>query len=100
MSPRLGAGTRRQLENAFLAASTAAPTSATPERGKRPIKSCRLAGLRFSNVAPLPALRHFPPIKFCARCDIAFLRYFYVFLTTPAALFVVDRTPVFYCRRD
>ena len=60
ISPRLGAGIRRQLSNAALAASTALATSSADESGKWPIRSDWRAGLRLSKVAPSAASTHWP----------------------------------------
>src|SRR6266567_4796675 len=59
-----GAGTSRHFTNARLAASTAASTSALPDRWKIPTRSRVSAGLRFSKVWPVEASTHSPSIKF------------------------------------
>src|SRR5215218_7618749 len=63
ISPRLGAGVRRQSSNAAFAASTALSTSSAPERGKTPSTS-PVAGLAVSKVSPEAASTHSPPMKF------------------------------------
>src|SRR5262245_42932840 len=63
ISARRGAGTTRQLLNAAAAAENASLTSRSSERGKSPTRSCLLAGLRFSNQAPLFASTQRPPMK-------------------------------------
>ena len=47
-----GAGTSRQRAKAFFAAPTALSASPASDAGKRPTKSLRSAGLRFSKVRP------------------------------------------------
>src|ERR1039458_10738630 len=64
ISARRGAGTRRHLAKARLAASTAASTSALFERWKMATTSRVSAGLRSSNVWPLADSTHSPSIKF------------------------------------
>src|SRR4029077_4557100 len=64
ISARLGAGTKRHVWNASLAASTAASTSSAVERGNIPTNSRVFAGLRSSNAMPLEASTHSPLMKF------------------------------------
>src|SRR5260370_9935617 len=64
ISARRGAGTRRHLTKARLAASTAASTSALADRWKIPTTSRVSAGLRFSKVWPVEASTHSPSMKF------------------------------------
>src|ERR1017187_2075589 len=64
ISARRGAGTRRHLANARLAASTAASTSALFDRWKVATTSRVSAGLRSSKVRPLTDSTHSPSIKF------------------------------------
>ena len=55
-----------QPGKARFAEATAASTSVRSLLGKRPIRSSRSAGLRFSKVRPEAAGTHFPPIRlFC-----------------------------------
>src|SRR5436309_283662 len=63
ISPRLGAGTRRQSSNAVLAAATARSTSSAPDLGKTPSVS-PVAGFTLSKVFPPAASTHSPPMKF------------------------------------
>src|SRR6202051_5391474 len=64
ISARRGAGTRRHLAKARLAASTAASTSALADFWKIPTRSRVSAGLRFSKVSPVEDSTHSPSIKF------------------------------------
>src|SRR5208282_2783918 len=64
ISARRGAGTRRHLANARLAASTAASTSALFERWKMATTSRVSAGLRSSKVCPPADSTHSPSMKF------------------------------------
>ena len=61
LSARFGAGTRRQLSYAALAASTARSVSSTDDFGKTPIVS-PVAGFVLSKVSPLAASTHSPPM--------------------------------------
>src|SRR3990172_10943727 len=63
ISPRLGAGVARQAGSASSAARTAAATSAASDAAKWPIRSRLSAGFLDSNVRPLSAGRHSPPMK-------------------------------------
>src|SRR3954470_12496624 len=63
ISPRFGAGTRRQSWNASFAAATARLTSSGPDFGKTPSVSPS-AGLLDSKVSPEAASTHSPPMKF------------------------------------
>src|SRR5256885_974952 len=63
ISPRFGAGVRRQSSKAAFAASTARSTSSALERGKTPSVS-PVAGLVVSKVSPEAASTHSPPMKF------------------------------------
>ena len=63
ISPRFGAGTRRQSSKAVFAASTARSTSSVPDFGKTPSVS-PFAGLVVVKVSPLAASTHSPPMKF------------------------------------
>ncbi len=64
ISARRGAGTRRHLAKARLAASTAASTSALADFWKMPTRSRVSAGLRFSKVSPVEDSTHSPSMKF------------------------------------
>src|ERR1700681_2257847 len=64
ISARRGAGTRRHLAKARLAASTAASTSALLERWKMATTSRVSAGVRSSKVCPLADSTHSPSMKF------------------------------------
>src|SRR5215472_13614388 len=64
ISARRGAGTRRHLTKARLAASTAALTSSLFDFWKMPTRSRVSAGLRFSKVSPVEESTHSPSIKF------------------------------------
>jgi hypothetical protein len=61
ISPRFGAGTRRQSSYASFAAATARSTSSRDDFGKVPIVS-PFAGLVLSNVSPEAASTHSPPM--------------------------------------
>src|SRR5215208_682407 len=63
ISPRFGAGVRRQSSKAAFAASTARSASSALERGKTPSVS-PVAGLVVSKVSPEAASIHSPPMKF------------------------------------
>src|SRR5919204_1956276 len=63
ISPRFGAGTRRQSSKAVFAAATARSTSSAVDFGKTPSVS-PVAGLTLSKVSPLAASTHSPPMKF------------------------------------
>src|SRR5215210_495269 len=63
ISPRFGAGVRRQSSYAALAASTARSTSSALDLGKTPSVS-PVAGLVVSKVSPDEASSHSPPMKF------------------------------------
>ncbi len=63
ISPRRGAGTRRQLSKAAFAASTARSTSSGPDLGKAPIV-LPFAGFVLSKVSPEAASTHSPSMKF------------------------------------
>jgi hypothetical protein len=63
ISPRLGAGIRRQAGRASSAARMAAAASAALDAAKVAITSRVSAGLRDSKVLPLSAGRHSPPMK-------------------------------------
>src|ERR1700682_1520345 len=64
ISARRGAGTRRHLAKARLAASTAASTSSLLERWKMATTSRVSAGFRSSNVCPPVDSTHSPSMKF------------------------------------
>src|SRR6266404_5762156 len=64
ISARRGAGTRRHLAKARLAASTAASTSALADFWKMPTTSRVSAGLRSSKVSPVEDSTHSPSMKF------------------------------------
>src|ERR1700739_591391 len=66
---RLGAGARRHVLYASLAAETAASTSSCADSGKTPINSSAFAGLRFSSVLPLRGATHSPLTKFLYVCE-------------------------------
>ena len=63
ISPRLGAGVRRQVRPAISAARIARATSAAVPAWNRPIRSRVSAGLRLSNVRPLPESTHSPAMN-------------------------------------
>src|SRR6187551_2603723 len=54
----------RHAGNAACAAATPKSASAGDESANLPVISCKSAGLRCSNVRPLAAGRHSPPMKF------------------------------------
>src|ERR1700688_2588449 len=90
ISARLGAGTKRQLLYASLAAPTAAFTSSELEETKLPTSSSVLAGLRFSYVLPLRASTHSPLIKFLKTRGDAAVAILPPQTRTPRANYVQD----------
>src|SRR3972149_11621221 len=62
--PRIGAGVLDQSANPRSADATARRTSATPERGNRPMTSFQSAGFRFSKYSPVAGGTHSPAMKF------------------------------------